>query len=146
MNQLELQGLLRNTWGRWDHKSIEAILPANDQCEYQPKFYSAPGRASQVVAAGEYASGQVTIPAGSFIYALSHLDPAARFRLQITDLSLGHQLFNIPIENESIDARPWYLPELYPVVAPGIFRCEFWNTLATSGRVQIILCVAEVRG
>lgn len=143
MNQLELQGILRNTWGRWDYKAMEALLPANDQCEYQPKFYGAPGRANQSVAAGAYASSQITIPAGSFIYGLSHFPGPSTFRFQLTDLSLGHALWNQPVENRSLTGRPWYLPELYPVIAPGIFRCEFWNTLTTTGLVQMILCVAE---
>ena len=145
MNQLELQGLLRNTWGRWDHKAIEAVLTANDQCEYQVKFYGEPGRADQAVAAGGYASSQVSIPAGSFLYGLSHSTAGAQFRFQLTDLSLGHELFNMPIENEALRATPWYLPELYPVVAPGIFRCEFWSTLGSAAFVQMILCVAEPR-
>lgn len=145
MTQIELRGIWRDYWGRWDSKSSGHVADLNDPERFRPSFYSVPSRLSQTLAAGEYAQAQISITPGSFVWGLAH-PSAADFVFQITDLSLGHEWFNQPISDYCIESAFWPLPEPYPVVYPGLFRIEVWNGFAGSATCELILCVAEFKG
>jgi hypothetical protein len=152
ISQLDLQGFLRNSWGRWDYKSIPNLQPVAASMEgYRPKWYSAPQQSLQAVGAGAYVEGTVSIKPGSWILGLSHLAVDESFNFQVTDLYLQHEWFSSPTSNRNFNSTFTYLPELYPVVGPGLFRVQFWNTrlsgnVLTAGRVNMIFVVAEPTG
>lgn len=146
MNQIQMRGIWRDYWGRWDAKAGEQIALLNDPERFRPSYYSVPSRDVQSVVAGGYAQAQISITPGSFIWGIDYFTITRRFSVQITDLSLGHAWFNMPTPNLCFTGRVMPLPEPYPVVYPGLFRAEFWNTAAVTQNCELILCVAEYTG
>lgn len=145
---MDLQGIVRNVWGRWDFKAIPQMMAVSDPAEFKIRWMSGPRRDQQAASAGAYVQSQIAVKPGSFICGFSHFAVDERFDFQFTDLSLGREMFNMPISNLNLGSTMHYLSELYPVVAPGLFRLEFWNTRTSggvliAGRVQMIVVIAE---
>lgn len=139
MNQFFQIPRVRNYWG-WNAPLVFqglSDLADVDDC-YRLSIYSSPPVDSQVIPAGGYAQGQISLRPGSFVYRVTANVTPGPF--QITDLNVNHTWFDSPIS-----ISPGYLLAPYPVVAPGLFRIEQWNNQATSERGGVIFLVAEVK-
>lgn len=66
------------------------------------------------------------------------------FLFQMTDMGLQHRFFAEPIRDDFLSGIPTLLEIPHPVVAPGDFLCEFWNTSPTQPiTANLIVIVAE---
>lgn len=121
---------------------------------YVPRYYHAPASNQQTLtAANPYLRYTLEIPAGSFILGLKH-NLATGFVLKITDIGLNHSFFSDPVPDSYLlaGATPtvnpgqngYYFPKPYPVISPGRFICEFFNTLQEDVNAEIVFQVAEV--
>ena len=144
IKHLWLQGNVRDYWGVWSPATIEAMEPLNNPECFRPSWHTAPPMDAQLIAARSYAEFTVSIPPGSFIYAILH-QSGALFKYQITDVGLNHSWFNTPVSDTFTGGRPYYLPDFYPVVEPGNFRIGIWNPNTVEQRCEIILAVVEPR-
>jgi hypothetical protein len=139
MNQLWLQGNVRNYWGAWEPPSIGAVSPLNDPECYRPTWYVAPPFDSRTLAIAAHLQTDLSLPAGSFIYGMS-----GRNTIQVTDVGLGHKWFNTPTD-VNLPNLLWF-PEPYPVTAPGVLRIDFYNPSASAtDSLHLIFYVAEPR-
>lgn len=69
---------------------------------------------------------------------------AINFMVQITDMILDHQFFSRPIRDDFLSGIPSLLEIPYPVVAPGDFQVQFWNSSPTQPiTANLIFIVAE---
>ena len=168
ISPLQLDALTRDYKGHYDAYVISQLAPlANEQC-YQPKFYKAPASADEVIAAGGNAQYGLKITPGSLIYGfylpglVNTLLPLP-FSVQITDVQLRHKFFDEPVPSvflanfkpEGLSTNPllasgaiFSFPSLlncpYPVVSPGMFKVDIWNTGDSAARIQLVFGVLEV--
>jgi hypothetical protein len=66
------------------------------------------------------------------------------YMVQVSDRTLDHRFFSSPIRDDYLGGQPSLLEVPYPVVSPGNFLVEFWNTsqaLTVTG--QLIFIVNE---
>jgi hypothetical protein len=69
---------------------------------------------------------------------------AINYAVQITDMILDHRFFSNPIRDDFLSGIPAILENPHPVVTPGDFLCEFWNTSPTQPiTANLIFIVAE---
>jgi hypothetical protein len=168
INSLSLNPFYRETWGAFDPLAIAQLSPlAYDPC-YQPKYYKAPDDDQEMLPAGGYLKYGLEITPGGLIWGIYHVPPAGinapGFVFKITDMSLGIELFDVPIPDLFVSnagsipnvaqgfmplgfppaAFPWLLNAPYPVVGSGLFNVEFWNNSGAQIRVNMVLGVCEV--
>ncbi len=151
MNQLWQNSGLRDYFGVWSPPAIAALELLNDPGCFRSSWYTAPKLTERLGPPQGYRQAQVTLPPGGYIYAVSQAtdSPAATaFQYMVTDLSLNRQLSNAPIEAAALRGGPYYLPDLYPIVAPGLFKIEIWNPATTGGDIltEVTICFVEPRG
>jgi hypothetical protein len=139
------QGALRDFFAVWSPAAIEQLQRVNDPTCYRPAWYSFPPMENQSVAARGYFQTVIVIPAGSFLVGFIHQSiSGVLFQFQITDLALDHSLISDPADDDLFQGTPYLFPDLYPVVAPGNFRCEVWNNSITEAATcEMILLVSE---
>lgn len=130
---------------------LDAILKAG--C-YVPRYYRAPSNdLEQLAGPNGYLRYSLAIPPGSWIYGVwrsptTGFAAAPTFWVQITDVGLNHKLFSNPIPEKFLGANQTDYAFLfdypYPVVAPGVFLCEFWNPNNATNQVEVTFGVAQV--
>lgn len=146
MNQLWQQPETRDYFGTWSPNPIANLDPINDPGCFRATQFSAPKFVERVIGNGGYRQAQLALPPGGYFYGItvSEAFAANPFQVLITDLTLKHQLTNAPIESRVLRGAPFYLPDAYPIVAPGLFRVEIFNPVADSGDILaevVLLCV-----
>ena len=156
LNPLLLEDDYRDVWGAFDTAAIRNLRKLDlSQCCYEPRYYVAPDFSRQRLAADATLEYLLSVPAGSFIYGLRHTGGGASFLVQITDVGLNRKMFSHPVPDDFFAQgagflggrgswQPWFLPEIYPVIAPGQFLVEFYNTSGATSRIALTFCVAEV--
>jgi len=69
---------------------------------------------------------------------------AINYQVEITDMILDHRFFSNPIRDDFLSGIPTLLEVPHPVVTPGDFLVEFWNTSPTQPiTANLIFIVAE---
>ena len=147
LNPLTLETEYRDWWPQYAPNQIALMEGINRSGCYVPRFFVAPSGGNLVqnsVAAGQYVNFVLEIPAGSFIYGFFH-GANQGYSLQITDLGLTYKWFNTPIPDAVLVSDPgscYLLPAPDPVMAPGTFLFEFWNTSVGEALLSLTLGVA----
>ena len=153
LNPLLLEQDYRDFWGDFDAAAIRNLQKLDwSRCCYEPRYYVVPDYGAQRLAADAGLEYILNIPAGSFIYGFRHKGGGPNFLVQISDLALNRKLFSHPLPDKIFangaggraPNQPYFLPELYPVVSPGQFSVELWNTSAALSRISLTVAVAEV--
>lgn len=147
MNQLWQQPATRDYFGNWSPNPIANLEPINNPECFRAVWYSAPKFNERIVAQAGYRQAQLALPPGGYLYGVmvSDVFSSNPFQVLITDLTLQRQLWNAPIESEVLRHTPFLLPDIYPIVAPGLFRVEIWNPVVDSGDIvaEVVLCCVE---
>ena len=147
LNPLTLETEYRDWWPQYAPNQIALMEGINRSGCYVPRFFVAPSGGNLVqnpVAAGQYVNFVLEIPPGSFIYGFFH-GATIGYSLQISDLGLTYKWFNTPIPDSILVSDPdqcYLLPAPYPVMAPGTFLFEFWNTSGGDALLSLTLGVA----
>lgn len=156
MNPCLLEDDYRDQWGAFDAAAIRNLAKLDrSPCCYEPRYYVAPDYSRQRLTAEQALETIMVIPAGSFITGIRHSGSGASFLAQITDIALNRKWFSHPVPDDFFAQgaglggtrdswQQWFLPELYPVIAPGEFLVEFWNTSGATNRIALTFAVAEV--
>lgn len=67
--------------------------------------------------------------------------------VQLTDVSLDHEIFDQPVPAWFLANAKGDFPNIWdtphPVVGSGLLRCEFWNQSADSQIIQLVLVVLD---
>jgi hypothetical protein len=147
LNPLSLETNYRDWWPQYSPNQLALMEGINESGCYVPRFFVAPSGGNLVqnpVAAGQYVPFVLELPPGSFIYGFFH-GATIGYSLQITDLGLSYPWFNTPIPDSVLVSDPgrcYLLPSPYPVMAPGTFKFEFWNTSGENALLSLTLGVA----
>lgn len=107
---------------------------------------SAPAAALVVASViGDAGALSPTTPSGAgFLNGGGLLQSQINYQVQITDMQLDHRFFSVPIRDDFLAGQPSLLETPYPVVVPGNFLVEFWNTSQELPvTAQLIFIVAE---
>lgn len=169
MNPLKLDQFTREVWSEYDAYAIAQIAPLlNDPCN-RPKFYVCPDLQSNNlsgstqpsltqpsfsvggtpgIAAGGYIEYGLSITPGSVIIGSMLFSTApSSFMVQLTDVSLDHEIFDQPVPAWFLANAKGDFPNIWdtphPVVGSGLLRCEFWNQSADSQIIQLVLVVLD---
>lgn len=154
IDSLTLYPFWRDTWGSFDPVAHAQLAPlAYDEC-YAPKFYKAPDDDQEILQPGGYLKYGLEITPGSIIWGIYHAPASGNFNTQgfnfkITDMSLGIELFSVPVPdlfvaNPAPGKFPWLFNSPHPVTGSGLFNVEFWNNTANALRCNLVLAVCEV--
>jgi len=166
---LSLSPLTRDLWGQYDPTVIAQLAPLADESCYQIKFYKAPSSQQEFLAADGFAAYGMKITPGSIIFGFylpaipNTANPAASapgaFTVQITDVSLEHAWWDIPVSSLFVsNYKPTYqsnafsgqgsFPNLlnapYPVVGNGLFMVEIQESSGVAQRIELVFGVLEV--
>lgn len=147
LNPLTLETEYRDWWPQYAPNQLALMEGINRSGCYVPRFFVAPSGGNLIqnpVAAGQYVNFVLEIPPGSFIYGFFH-GTEIGYSLQISDLGLTYKWFNTPIPDAVLVSDPgqcYLLPAPYPVMAPGTFLFEFWNTSGGDALLSLTLGVA----
>lgn len=146
MNQLWQQPATRDYFGNWSPNPIANLDPINNPECFRATWFSAPKYNERVVPQAGYRQSQLALPPGGYLHSIgvSDLFAGNDFQVLITDLTLQRQLWNAPIESAVLRHDPFILPDIYPIVAPGLFRVEIWNPSTDSGDILaevVLICV-----
>lgn len=148
---LQYDQFTREVWGDYDSAIIAQLAQlAYDPC-YKPRLYKAADSASEVIVNNGYASYGLSITPGALIYGFyqNQADLDLTYLLQITDMSLQHELFSEPIpmgllrNDQKCQSDPNLMCCLHPVVGIGLFRVQIWNNSGSTERIQVVLGVLE---
>jgi hypothetical protein len=147
-SQLWQKGELRDYSGIWTAAAIRNLEELNNSSCYRFSLWSAPKFTERTIPEGGYRQSQVALPVGGYVWGFASGDQgvgSSAVRYLVTDLSLNRALSNAPLEALSLRGCPYILPDLYPIVAPGLIRVEAWNSEVGSGDVvaELVLLVVE---
>jgi len=153
-NPLRNNLFYRDFWGHISAVVVERLDPILQAGCYVPRYYHAPSNDLELIAGPNgYLRYSLAIPAGAWIYGIWHSPNTGAFAsptfwFQCTDVGLSHKLFSNPIPEKYLAANQtdyaFLLDYPYPVVAPGVFLCEFWQPNAATNQCQVTFGVAEV--
>jgi len=145
---INTQRLLRGYRDFWGEYNPLAIARLDKLCNldcFVPRFFHAPRNAAESMAGNSYLTYNLKIPPGSWIWCFDSLT-VSNMVLQITDIGLNHKWFSSPVPSNLLQSsatadgpRPNYFPAPYPVVDPGVFVVEIWNTSPDTNRCQVTL-------
>jgi len=122
---------------------------------YLPRWHHAPANADQVITAAKpYLRFTMEVQPGSYLLGIKH-NIARGFLCNITDIGLNHSFFSDPVPDSyflsggSPTVNPgqltYWFKSPYPVVSPGRFIVEFWNTSTSeSVTAELVIAVAEI--
>lgn len=147
--QLWQTSSLRDYAGWWNAPCIRNLEALNNPGCFRQSLWSAPKFNERVIPEGGYTQSQVALPVGGYLWGFgcSFNDGASDFaRFLVTDLSLNRPFSNAPLEAAALRGSPFILPDLYPIVSPGLFRVECWNGApAGDGEIvaELVLMIVE---
>ena len=140
-------------------KAARAMEPLRKALGYAPRQEVIPTSPNVVVGARAIYDQRITLPAGSWLYAISGSSQQAEgFNVQITDFGSASTLFAAPINIQNLTggnapagivdasgaavtaAWPLHLLNLpRPIPEPGIVNAQITNMSANTNRVQLVL-------
>jgi hypothetical protein len=147
MNNLWLQGRLRDYWPFYAPAAIHNLSWLNSSDCFIPKVFGAPREGLVNFSASGYVIEVLSLKPGSWIYGLAE-NNAGVLDMQITDTEANYQFFSSPCPVSICTGfRPFFLPEPYMVAGAGLIRVELWNNTTTATTTsQVEIYVMEPRG
>jgi hypothetical protein len=150
----ELDASWRDYWNLYQPAANALIAPINDNRCYHPRIRYVPDTSQQIMPPSGKIEYNFVVAPGSLIYAIG-AGPSNQlpFTFQLTDIGIGHRLFQEPASTQSLPnaanaagaTSPFnyaLLPAPWPVVGDGLFTVEIWGTAGL--RYFVYLMAAEV--
>lgn len=151
---LELQPAWSESFGMWSGRANAVLGWLESQPCLKGRFAAAPSQDAETLGASGYINYNLRIPPGSVVWGFAMPDGAeflTATQMQVTDIALGHQWFQEPIDVASL--RPlhireaWFpaivlLPVPHPITGDGLILVEFWGPEGST--VFTLLAIAEV--
>jgi len=117
---------------------------------YEMQLRTVPDHSNIDIAASLTFEGRVTVPAGSYLYAIAAThSQAAGFDLQIRDTGTGQELFSKRIFSENVKGAQgtgrspqYWLPKPLLLLEPGLALVQIWNRAAAVNTIQVVLFFA----
>jgi hypothetical protein len=142
----------RDYEGMWNPGVEPWIAPLGVSKCHAPRIVQLPPIAQSLVPAMSKLEYNFRLQPGSVIYGVVHNDTQGLTAMQLTDVGMGHSLFQEPAApNFSTvgDTEGWVqslflLPCPWPVVGEGLFTFEVWNNSIDELRAIFQLYVGEV--
>lgn len=154
ISSLALDSSWRDYWGQWNSQNEPLAAPLEQSLCHAPRYALIPAVELQVIPAGGKIGYNFRLVPGSLIWGFWIVDSAREdtdYVVQITDVNLGHKLFQEPTTGFELQTQggelarfPSFtmLPTPHPVVGEGLFTLEAWGT--PGNRFYMVLGVAEV--
>lgn len=142
VNPLALASSWSDQWGVWSPRAAAASMWLEDEPCLYFRLGLAPETAKQVIPASGYLDYNLRLVPGSVVYKL-WTPNVSSVQCQISDIALGHDLFQEPVELNSLytDFRTgrfssgFLLPMPHPIVddgsGSGMLRVQFWGAAGT---------------
>ena len=149
ISSIALDSTWRDYWGSWSPLVESLIAPLEKSKCHAGRIAVVPSLDNAVVGASGNIRFNFHLVPGSLIFGVI-MTPFVTF--QITDLNLGHQLFQEPLDSfttvgvdgnqEGLMPSLFLFPAPWPVTGDGLFRFDAWASPGTN--VFCLLHVAEV--
>jgi hypothetical protein len=144
----------RDFWAMWNALVVPQVVPLEGSDCYLPRLAIMPEVGFMTFPASGKIEYNFHLKAGSIIWGFWAPETSVEFNtvtIQFTDVELGHEFFQEPIETRFLMTKgtiqgwmPSYtmLPTPHPVVGTGLFTLEAWGVPGDT--FFMILGVAEV--
>jgi hypothetical protein len=151
VSSLSLFGVWRDYWGMWSALVEPNIAPLDAAGCYYPRLILLPEVSQQTVPASGKVEYNFRLPAGSILWGMFAPKPSVDWTVQLTDVTLGHQFFQEPINVSQLFTNGPQVGEMpavtlfatpHPVVGDGLFTFEAWAEPAST--VLMMIGSAEV--
>lgn len=139
--------------GRYHGRALAAAAALRAAPGYEPEICCVPDDSNIDVAASSTFEGRVSVPAGSYVWALAATSSQAEgFDIQIRDASGSHEFFGRQIHwdnatgqgsAQGISHPLFVLPKPWLVMEPGQLAVQIWNNAAAVNTIQIAVFVAR---
>lgn len=150
LSSLALHAAWRDYWGMWNPLVEPWISPIEKSLCHAPRIAVIPELLQSTMPAGGKMQYNFHLLPGSLIWAMWPTNNPL-VSVQLTDVGLGHQFFQEPIQADQISttgASTGYMPSFtllptpHPVVGDGLFTFEAWGPAGVT--FVLLLGVAEV--
>lgn len=148
---LELVAGYAESWGLWNGRMVQASAWLEQESCRAGLLVQGPGPGFQTIPASGYMAQTFRVEPGSVIWGVFSPDNTSNGTVvQLTDVSLGHRLFQDAIDLSTLrspNVRYGLFPSYvalppYPVVGDGLFKFEAWG--APGNLAYVVLGTAGV--
>jgi hypothetical protein len=157
LNPRRYSGIFR---GPYHARAIQALEPLRLAAGYEPRNEVIPDQSNQVLGARAAYDHRVTVPPGSYLWALSgSSEQPEGFTVQITDFATRSNLLSAPAKFENITGQGTFtlrdaagaqkslwtplhlLAAPRPLIEPGLLNVQLTNSSNNQNRVQLVLWI-----